>query len=166
MPSTFRTSTPLAASSEVMFAFHSDPRNIVHVMPPTLKVVRLDTDGPAQDGRLIEFHCRDWGFIPMRWKCRWHTVQPPTVLVDEMIEGPFAQFVHEHRFEPSPNGGCIMHDTITFAFGRSWWGRLISETAVRFYLTLLFACRHRRTRAWALENIERECVEEHSPVSR
>ena len=149
MPSTFRTSTPLAASAEVMFAFHSDPNNIVHVMPPTLKVLRLDTDGPAREGRLIEFHCRDWGFIPMRWKCRWRTVQPPTVLVDEMIEGPFAQFVHEHRFEPSPNGGCIMHDTITFAFGRSWWGRLISETAVRFYLTLLFAYRHRRTRAWA-----------------
>ena len=149
MPSTFRTSTPLAASAEVMFAFHSDPRNIVHVMPPTLKVVRLDTGGPAQEGRLIEFHCRDWGFIPMRWKCRWRTVQPPTVLVDEMIEGPFTQFVHEHRFEPAPDDGCIMHDTITYTFGRSWWGRLISETAVRFYLTLMFAYRHRRTRAWA-----------------
>jgi hypothetical protein len=59
-----------------------------------------------------------------------------------------------------------MHETITFAFGRSLWGRLISETAVRFYLTLLFAYRHRRTRAWALENVERECVEDHSPVSR
>jgi hypothetical protein len=37
---------------------------------------------------------------------------------------------------------------------------------VRFYLTLLFAYRHRRTRAWAFENAGRECVEDHSPVSR
>jgi ligand-binding SRPBCC domain-containing protein len=149
MPSTFRASTRLAASAEIMFAFHSDPRNIVHVMPPTLKLVSLQTDGPAQEGRLIEFHCRDWGFIPMRWKCRWHTVQPPSVLVDEMLEGPFSQFVHEHRFEPLAGGGCVMYDTITYAFGRSWWGKMISETAVRLYLKLLFAYRHHRTRRWA-----------------
>lgn len=149
MSSTFHASTPLAASAEVMFAFHSDPHNIVHVMPPTLKLVSLQTDGPAQEGRLLELHCRDWGIIPMRWKCRWHTVQPPTVLVDEMLEGPFAQFVHEHRFEPLAEGGCVMHDTITYAFGRSWWGKLISETAVRLYLKLLFTYRHHRTRQWA-----------------
>lgn len=153
MPSTFRASTCLAASAETMFAFHSDPRNIVHVMPPTLKLVSLQTDGPAQEGSLIEFHCRDWGFIPMRWKCRWHTVQPPSVLVDEMLEGPFAQFVHEHRFEPLAEGGCVMHDTITYAFGRSWWGKLISETAVRLYLKLLFTYRHHRTRQWAHDQV-------------
>jgi hypothetical protein len=153
MSSTFRASTRLAASAEVMFAFHSDPRNIVHVMPPTLKLVSLQTDVPGQEGSLIEFHCRDLGFIPMRWKCRWHTVQPPSVLVDEMLEGPFAQFVHEHRFEPLAEGGCVMHDTITYVFGRSWWGKLISETAVRFYLTLLFTYRHHRTRLWAHDQV-------------
>jgi ligand-binding SRPBCC domain-containing protein len=118
-------------------------------MPPTLKLVSLQTDGPAQEGRLLELHCRDWGLIPMRWKCRWHTVQPPCVLVDEMLEGPFVQFVHEHRFEPLAAGGCVMHDTVTYSFGRSWWGKLISETAVRLYLMLLFAYRHHRTRQWA-----------------
>jgi len=149
MTSTFHTSTRLQASAEVMFAFHSDPQNIVHVMPPTLKLVRLITDGPAHEGGVIEFHCRDWGFIPMHWRCRWKTVQPPNILVDEMSQGPFAVFEHEHRFEPLPAGGCTMHDTITYAFGRSWWGRLISETAVRLYLTLLFHYRHHRTRLWA-----------------
>jgi ligand-binding SRPBCC domain-containing protein len=149
MSSIFHTCTPLAASAEVMFEFHSDPRNIVHVMPPTLKLVKLETDGPAQEGRLIDFECRDWGVIPMRWKCRWQKVQPPRVLVDEMLSGPFALFVHEHRFEPNPARGCVMHDTVTFAFGRSWWGKLISETGVRAYLHLLFAYRHARTRKWA-----------------
>jgi ligand-binding SRPBCC domain-containing protein len=149
MSSTFHTSTRLAASAEHLFTFHSDPRNIIHVMPPTLKLVSLQTNGPAAEGRLIEFHCRDWWVIPMRWKCRWHTVQPPRLLVDEMVEGPFAQFVHEHRFEPLPEGGCVMHDTITYAFGRSWWGKAISETGVRLYLHLLFAYRHNRTRRWA-----------------
>jgi hypothetical protein len=43
-----------------------------------------------------------------------------------------------------------MHDTITYQWGRSWWGRLVSETGVRLYLTLLFKYRHYRTRKWAL----------------
>jgi len=43
-----------------------------------------------------------------------------------------------------------MHDTITYQWGRSWWGRLVSETGVRLYLTLLFTYRHHRTRKWAL----------------
>lgn len=152
MTSTFHASTPLAASAGVMFEFHRDPQNIIHVMPPTLKIVELRTAGPAQEGRLIDFKCRDWGCIPMRWKCRWARVQPPEVLVDEMLEGPFATFVHEHRFQPVPEGGCVMHDSITYAFGRSWWGWLISQTGVRLYLRLLFAYRHARTRKWAEEH--------------
>lgn len=151
MPSVFRASTSLTASSEVMFAFHSDPRNLVHVMPPTMKVVRLTTDGLAQEGRLIEIECRDWGVVPMRWKCRWHSVQPPHLLIDEMLEGLFRVFRHEHRFEPA-EGGCVMHDVIHYAFGSGWWGRCISETAVRAYLMLLFAYRHHHTRRWATQN--------------
>ncbi|MBE7493981.1 MAG: SRPBCC family protein [Verrucomicrobiaceae bacterium] len=156
MSCTFHASTKLAASTEVMFAFHSDPRNIVHVMPPTLKVTSLETGGLAQEGRLIELHGHDWGIIPLRWKCRWRTVQPPHVLVDEMLEGPFEQFVHEHRFEPLPDGGCVMHDTITFAFGRSWWGRMLSGTVVRLYLAMLFKYRHFRTRQWAAQHEQSE----------
>ncbi|MEQ1747943.1 MAG: SRPBCC family protein [Prosthecobacter sp.] len=148
MLSTFRTSTPLSASAETMFAFHSDPHNLTVVMPPTLKLVSLKTDGPALEGRMIELHCRDWWIIPMHWTCRWRTVQPPHLLVDEIVKGPFRVFIHEHRFEPS-GSGCVMRDTVTYQFGDSWWGQLISETAVRAYLTLLFAFRHRRTRQWA-----------------
>ena len=131
-----------------MFAFHADPHNLTEVMPPTLRLVNLKTDGTAQEGRLIELHCRDWWIIPMRWTCRWRTVQPPHLLVDEIIQGPFRMFIHEHRFE-SGGRGCVMHDVITYQWGNSWWGLIVSETVVRAYLTLLFAYRHHRTRQWA-----------------
>lgn len=152
MPTTFHASTPLAANAETMFAFHSDPHNLTEVMPPTLKLVHLETDGPAQEGRLIELQCRDWWIIPMRWTARWKTVQPPHLLVDEIVKGPFPVFIHEHRFEPTGADGCIMHDTVTYQWGHSWWGRLVSETAVRAYLTGLFKYRHHRTRKWALRS--------------
>jgi ligand-binding SRPBCC domain-containing protein len=150
MPSIFHTSTPLAASAETMFGFHSDPSNLTVVMPPTLQLVSLKTDGPAKEGRLIELHCRDWWIVPMRWTCRWKTVRHPDLLEDEIVKGPFSLFIHQHRFEAQGQVRCIMHDTITYQWGRSWWGRLVSETGVRFYLTLLFKYRHYRTRKWAL----------------
>jgi ligand-binding SRPBCC domain-containing protein len=149
MASIFHTSTPLAASAATMFDFHSDPHNLPEVMPPTLTLVSLKTDGPAQEGRLIQLHCRDWWIIPMRWTCRWKTVQRPQLLVDEIVKGPFALFEHEHRFEDEGPGSCIMYDTVTYQWGRSWWGWLVSETGVRLYLTLLFKYRHHRTRKWA-----------------
>jgi ligand-binding SRPBCC domain-containing protein len=112
----------------------------------------MKTDGPAKEGRIIELHCRDWWVIPMHWTCRWKTVQPPRVLVDEIVSGPFEQFIHEHRFEMQGPKRCVMHDTVTYQWGRSWWGKLVSETGVRLYLTLLFKYRHQRTRLWALRN--------------
>lgn len=150
MPSIFQTRTPLAASAETMFEFHSDPHNLTKVMPPTLTLVSLVTAGPAEEGRLIELHCRDFGIIPMRWTCRWKTVSPPHLLVDEILKGPFTVFIHEHRFEKTGSDACVMHDTVTYQWGRSWWGRLVSETGVRLYLTALFKYRHHRTRQWAL----------------
>lgn len=152
MPCVFQTATSLAASPQVMFRFHSDPNNLMKVMPPTLTLVSLQTDGPAEEGRLIELHYRDWGVLPLRLTCRWNVVQPPHRLEDEMIKGPFVKFVHEHRFEPAENGGCVMTDTVTYQFGHSWWGQLISTLGVRFYLTLLFSFRHYKTRDWARQH--------------
>ena len=131
MPSVFHTNTPLAASAEVMFGFHSDPSNLTQVMPPTLTLVSLKTDGPAQEGRMIELHCRDWWILPMRWNCRWKTVRPPQFLVDEMVKGPFTIFIHEHRFEAQGADRCVMHDTITYQWGQFLVGEtIITATAV------------------------------------
>ncbi len=149
MPSIFHASTALEASAERMFHFHSDPTNLTEVMPPTMKVISMKTDGPAQEGRLIELHCRDWWVIPMRWTCRWKTVQFPHLLVDEIVQGPFPIFIHEHRFEPDGENRCSMHDTVVYQWGHSWWGKVISETGVKIYLTALFKYRHYRTRKWA-----------------
>ena len=149
MPSIFHTGTPLAANGETMFDFHSGPHNLTEVMPPTLTFVSLKNDGLEQEGRMMELRCRDFWIIPMRWTCRWKTVQRHHLLVDEIVKGPSALFVHEHRIEELDAGNCVMYDKVTYQWGRSWWGRLVSETGMRFYLTLLFKYRHYRTHKWA-----------------
>jgi ligand-binding SRPBCC domain-containing protein len=146
----------LSASAETMFRFHADPHNLIHVMPPTMKVLKLITDVPAREGGRIEIHCRDWGIIPMRWVCQWRSVHSPDRLVDEMLEGPFRMFVHEHYFEPISDTQCMMRDTVTYQWGKSWWGALVSESFVKIYLTILFRYRHHRTRRWACGQLQRQ----------
>ena len=147
--STFEASTRVATTPEKLFAFHVDPKNLTVVMPPTLRLVRLITEGPAAEGREIELHCRDLWVIPMRWVCRWKTVSPPHLLVDEIVKGPFRFFTHEHHFETDAKGVTTMRDRVSYAFGSGVLGHLISETVIRAYLAILFAFRHHRTRRWA-----------------
>ena len=85
-PSIFEAQTLVSATPEVLFAFHADPQNLSVVMPPTMKLVSISTDGLAEEGRLIELHCRDWWVIPMHWVCRWKVVSPPGLLVDEIVQ--------------------------------------------------------------------------------
>lgn len=145
----FEASTIIDATPEALFEFHSDPHNLTQVMPPTLQLVKLQTDGKAQEGRLIEIHCRDWFIIPMHWRCRWKTVDPPQLLVDEMLSGPFRVFVHEHHFERIETNRTRLVDRVTFAWGHSWWGLLVSSVFVRSYLFALFIWRHFKTQRWA-----------------
>jgi uncharacterized protein len=152
--SLFSKQAIIPCSAQQLFAFHAEPQNLTVVMPPTLKLLALETDGPAEEGRLIQIHVRDWGVFPMRWTCRWEKVQAPHLLVDAMVKGPFWRFRHEHHFLPIGPAACLMQDRIDYAWGRSFWGQLVSETAVRVYLHLLFGYRHRQTCLWAEKQVK------------
>jgi len=57
-------------------------------MRPTLVLVSLKTDGPAQEGRIIELRCPDWWVLPMRWITRrWRTETPSTCLDSRNCSG-------------------------------------------------------------------------------
>jgi ligand-binding SRPBCC domain-containing protein len=146
--STFKTSTLVQATAEELYAFHQDPHNLDLVMPPTMKVLSIKAELIAREGDIIVLEVKELGLIWMRWKCRWREAKPPVCLMDEMLEGPFRMFEHRHLFSDQADGFSTMTDEVTYAFGSSWWGRLISETGVRFYLHLLFAWRHYQTRRW------------------
>ena len=143
---TFRTECILHASPEVLFEFHTNPANLTKVMPPTTRVVELRADGRAVEGGIIELGMRELGILPMHWKCRWKRVNPPHLLVDEMIEGPFKTFVHHHRFEVMDKMRTRMVDEIHYVFRGGWLGHLFAITILRIYLTMMFAWRKMKMR--------------------
>lgn len=144
--SVFEASTKVQGSVDEVFRFHSDPHNISLVMPPTTRILSVETDGPAEEGRTISLKMRELLVLPMHWTAVWKKVQRPTLLVDAVLKGPFRLFVHEHHFEAQPDGTCVMRDRVTFAWGSGWSGRLVTRVLVLHALKLLFAWRHWRTR--------------------
>ncbi|QIF03705.1 SRPBCC family protein [Roseimicrobium sp. ORNL1] len=143
---TFRSECILNASAEALFEFHNNPANLMKVMPPTSRLVELRADESAVEGGVIELRMRELGIVPMRWKCRWKRVEPPHLLVDEMVEGPFQSFVHHHRFESMDKMRTRMVDEIYYTMRGGWLGHLFSITFFRIYLTMMFAWRKRRMR--------------------
>ena len=104
---------------------------------------------PAKADALIEMKWCPLGLSLMHWKGAWLEVSPPYRLVDGLLKGPLATFVHEHCFEPEPSGGCWLEDRITLSFGEGVLAGLAGWLVCRLALPPLFAWRHWRTRAWA-----------------
>ena len=46
------------------------------------------------------------------WRVRITELVEPTLVVDELIKGPFAQFRHEHRFARNASGGTTLTDHV------------------------------------------------------
>jgi ligand-binding SRPBCC domain-containing protein len=143
---TFRSECILHASPEALFEFHCNPANLTKVMPPTTRVVELRAGTTAVEGEIIELRAREMGIIPIHWKCRWKRVNPPHLLVDEMIEGPFRKFVHHHRFESIDSERTKLTDEVHYELGLGWPGWLIAVTFFRAYFTLMFAWRKMKMR--------------------
>ena len=59
---------------------------------------------------------------------------PPHMFVDEMVEGPFGAFRHQHRFEP---GGTRMTDVVRFRMGWGLRGRLVDPFAAVYVRRLM-----------------------------
>lgn len=101
------------------------------------------TTGLIGLGEEVTFEARHFG-LRLRHRSRITVFEPPTRFVDEMVEGAFASFVHEHRFEPDPSlhpAGTRMIDTLELRAPLGWLGRLAEWLFLDAYLRRLLARR-------------------------
>jgi ligand-binding SRPBCC domain-containing protein len=64
---------------------------------------------------------------------------------DSQIKGPFALWLHTHRFEPDGPSACYLEDRVEYALPMGRLGRMIAGRFVRRKLERLFAYRHEVT---------------------
>src|SRR6185503_15308679 len=128
-----------------VFEWHRDTRNAAAISPPSLLVEQVEGRFPVEQGDRVRLVVHQRGNpIRQRWLVRIAELRSPTLIVDEMLEGPFARWRHEHCFRDLGGGRTRVTDRGTWALPLGLHvvagpigGRMLSAT---------FAPRQRRRR--------------------
>lgn len=136
-----RASQTVPVARDALFPFFADARNLARITPASMGF-EIVSNGPIVMGvgTLIDYRIRLWG-LPLRWRTLISAWEPPVEFVDEQVRGPYAQWVHRHRFTELAGGRTLMEDEVRFRLPFSVIGAL-GGPVVRWQLRAIFA--HRR----------------------
>ena len=134
----------LPASLDQVFAFFADAANLDDITPPWVGF-RFITPLPIEMRKdaLIEYRLRLAG-VPLRWRTRIVSWDPPHGFVDVQERGPYALWEHTHQFAPC-DGGVLVRDLVRYALPLGPLGAL-THVAVRASLAAIFDHRFARIR--------------------
>ena len=141
-------SCTIDAPITAVFAFHLDTRNAARISPPSQRVVSVEGTFPLELGSEVRLRTRQRPLpFAQTWRVRIARLEPPTLIEDEMLEGPFALWRHEHRFAELPGERTRLTDHLTYALPAGPLGRVADRLVVRRLLLSTFHERHARTQA-------------------
>jgi NADH dehydrogenase len=125
---------------DAVFAFFSRPENLGRITPPGMGFDRLSDELDMRAGLEIDYRIRPLLGIPMRWRTRIDSYEPPFAFSDIQLRGPYRRWEHHHTFTSVP-GGTLIEDDVTYSLPLGPVGELAHRLVVRSQLLEIF--RHR-----------------------
>jgi ligand-binding SRPBCC domain-containing protein len=125
---------------ERVFEFFSDPQNLEAITPEWMRFRIVGcSDESIRAGTLIDYRLKVRG-VPLRWRSKITSWNPPYSFTDEQVVGPYRRWVHLHSFEPD-RGGTLACDDVEYAVPG---GSLVERLLVRPDLERIFDYRQQR----------------------
>lgn len=135
----------LTISRERLWAFHEDPQTALPILAPPGQSIRLaHIDRPYGLGSRVIIESGPWP-LRLRWVARISQFDPPECFADVQEKGPFAYWLHQHRFLTDGPDASLLIDHITARLPAGLLGRTLMQRFVVRKLTSMFHHRHRAT---------------------
>lgn len=133
--------TTVRASMERCFDANRDLDLHLESMAATgERAVAGKTSGLIELGEQVTWEGRHFG-IRQRFTSRITAYDRPRYFQDSMIKGAFHSFVHDHYFEPCPDG-TVMKDVLTFRSPLGPLGALVDWLVMTRYVTRMLTRRN------------------------
>jgi ligand-binding SRPBCC domain-containing protein len=131
------------ASIQRVSEFHSRAASMAAITPPPIIVKIHSAPTVLGDGDQMSFTM--WlGPLPVRWVAKIEDA-PPNGFRDRQVDGPFAEWVHTHRFAVVDENTTDVYDEISLRLRKHlFWGAV--GLAMRLGLPVLFAFRAWKTK--------------------
>lgn len=109
----------IPAPIERVWAYFATPRNLNEMTPPNMAFEFVHGgEQPMYAGQIIAYKLAILPGLRVRWLTQITHVEPGRRFVDEQRVGPYRLWIHEHHFEPIPDGvHMIDHVTYALPFG-------------------------------------------------
>ncbi|MFL5349172.1 MAG: TIGR01777 family oxidoreductase [Hyalangium sp.] len=139
-----RSRMPVPASE--LFAWHTREGALERLMPPWESAELVERSGEGlREGTRVVMRMRV-GPLWQTWVARHTKYIQDSLFQDEQVSGPFAQWVHTHRFWPEPPSSSVLEDEVIYAPPLGVAGRAFGGGMIRRRLERMFAYRHAVTR--------------------
>jgi hypothetical protein len=138
----FASEILLPRPRDEVFAFFADAANLEILTPPGLALRIAAPPAALAAGIVVDYRLRVRG-MPLSWRGRIVTWEPPRRFVDEQVRGPYRQWVHEHLFA-AEGGATRVRDRVRYALPGGPLEGLLDHLLVRPELERIFAYRRER----------------------
>ncbi len=133
-------SVELPASVESAFDWHERPGAFDRLKPPWETIHVTSRKGTIRDGDRLAFRIQ--GLVNQDWEARHEGYIKHVQFQDRQEKGPFASWIHTHKFEPLGESRCRLTDDVTYELPMGQLGEIFGAGLVKSKLSAMFNYRN------------------------